>query len=336
VSRTRSYRGRVSASTAGGRALPPFRVALLGEGVGASLTPAMHEREGRLLGLDYRYDVVDVPGATSDADLARLLDDLRHRGYRGLNVTHPFKQRVIGHLDRLDDDAARLGAVNLVRFTAAGTTGHNTDWTGFRSSLRSALGGEPEAGLDSVLQVGAGGAGAATAYALLGLGTRTLGVHDVDDERARALVDRCAALFPGAAVRVASADDALWTSADGVVHATPVGMEHHPGLPFDPERLRGGAWVAEVVYRPVLTELVVRARASGRRVVDGSGMAAGQAVDSLRLLTGREPDAARVMAHLVELLAGEAAAPGGAARPGPPPGSRLLGGSPRFLGPATG
>jgi shikimate dehydrogenase len=289
----------------------PFRVALLGEGVGASLTPAMHEREGRLLGLDYRYDVVDVAGATTtDTDLARLLVDLRRQGYRGLNVTHPFKQRVIAQLDQLDDDAARLGAVNLVRFTEAGSTGHNTDWTGFRSSLRSALGEPLEGGLATVLQVGAGGAGAATAYALLDLGTRTLGVHDVDGERALALVERCAALFPAATVRVASADDALRASADGVVHATPVGMDHHPGLPFDPERLRAGAWLAEVVYRPVLTELVVRARASGRRVVDGSGMAAGQAVDSLRLLTGREPDAARVRAHLVELLAAEAAPSG--------------------------
>jgi len=307
----------VSASTAGGRPQPPFRVALLGEGVGASLTPAMHEREGRLLGLDYHYDVVDVAGATtSDADLAQLLDGLRRRGYRGLNVTHPFKQRVIAHLDRLDDDAARLGAVNLVRFTQDGATGHNTDWTGFRSSLRSALGGPPEGELASVLQVGAGGAGAATAYALLDLGVSTLGVHDVDGERARALADRCTALFPGAAVRAAGADDELWAEADGVVHATPVGMDHHPGLPFDPDRLRGGAWLAEVVYRPVLTELVVRARASGRRVVDGSGMAAGQAVDSLRLLTGLEPDAARVGAHLVELLAGEAAACGERRVPG--------------------
>ena len=292
----------------------PFRVALLGEGVGASLTPAMHEREGRLLGLDYHYDVVDVAGAaTSDADLGRLLRDLRREGHRGLNVTHPFKQRVIAHLDRLDDDAARLGAVNLVRFTEAGATGHNTDWTGFRSSLRSAPGGPLEGGLATVLQVGAGGAGAATAYALLDLGASTLGVHDVDGERARALVERCAALFPAATVRVASADDALWASADGVVHATPVGMDHHPGLPFDPDRLRADAWVAEVVYRPLLTELVVRTRASGRRALDGSGMAAGQAVDSLRLLTGGEPAAARVRAHLVELLARETA-PGDARR----------------------
>lgn len=276
-----------------------FRVGLLGEGIGASLTPSMHEREGRRLGLDYRYDTFDVPGeALGEEGLADLLRDLRQRGFVGLNVTHPFKQRVMAVLEGLSDEAERIGAVNLVHFSSAGAVGHNTDWTGFRSSLLQQVPGP----VGTVLQVGAGGAGAATAYALLSLGAPLIGIHDVDEQRSGALVARYAPMFPASEVRVATADDDLWTTADGVVHATPVGMAHHPGLPFDPERLRSDAWVAEVVYRPLNTELVTRARASGRRVVDGSLMAAGQAIDTMRILTGLEPDPLRVRDDLVELL----------------------------------
>ncbi len=126
-------RGSVSAS--------PFHVALLGEGVGAS-SPRDARARGGLLGLDYRYNVVDVAGATTtDADLAQLLDGLRREGYRGLNVTHPFKQRVIAHLDRLDDDARAWAPSTSCgsRRTAPPVT--TPTGPGFRSSLRSALSG---------------------------------------------------------------------------------------------------------------------------------------------------------------------------------------------------
>jgi shikimate dehydrogenase len=87
------------------------------------------------------------------------------------------------------------------------------------------------------------------------------------------------------------------------VHVTPVGMAEHPGVAFDVDRLGPHAWVAEVVYRPLETELVRRARARGLATLDGGGMAVGQAVESLRLITGLEPDVARMHAHFNQLVA---------------------------------
>ncbi|MEX1660022.1 hypothetical protein ABZ960_43985, partial [Streptomyces pseudovenezuelae] len=100
----------------------------------------------------------------------------------------------------------------------------------------------------------------------------------------------------------------LLAGADGLVHATPTGMAAHPGLPLPAGLLRPELWVAEVVYRPLETELLRTARALGCATLDGGGMAAFQAADAFRLFTGREPDAARMLADITE-LAGVVGAP---------------------------
>jgi shikimate dehydrogenase len=282
-----------------------FRVGLLGEGIGASLSPAMHMLEGRRLGLDYTYELFDIAADTFDpTGLAAFVRGLRAAGFDGLNVTHPYKQRVIPFVNRLSDDARSIGAVNLLVFDEEGIVGHNTDWTGFSTSFLSHLGEAPRA---SVLQLGAGGAGAATAYALLRLGVQRLVIHDLDLQRAQDLADRYGPMFLSQTVSASAGDlDDQLNRYDGVVHATPTGMVHHPGRPFDPNRLAPDAWIAEVVYRPLDTELVLAARASGRPVMDGGMMAAGQAIDSLRILTGLVPDADRVQSDLLDLLRAEA------------------------------
>jgi shikimate dehydrogenase len=284
-----------------------FRVALLGEGIGESLTPAMHMTEGEHLGLEYLYELFDISSETFDqAGLAAFIRGLQAAGFDGLNVTHPYKQRVIDLVDALSDEARAIGAVNLIVFGPDGAVGHNTDWTGFAASLIGQLDLDPE---ERVLQLGAGGAGAATVYALLRLGVRQVMVYDLDVARAQDLAARYAPLFGNQDVVGVGGDlGDQWASFTGVVHATPTGMDKHPGLPFDPDLLDPRAWIAEVVYRPLETELVRAARASGRTIVDGSQMAAGQAIDSLRILTGLEPDGDRVRAELVALLRQEAAA----------------------------
>ena len=280
-------------------------VGLLGDGIATSLTPPMHRREAAALGLDYEYRVLDIAEMPRPVDdlptiFRRVVDD----GFDALNVTHPFKQSIIPLLDELDPDAERLGAVNLVRFTADGAVGGNTDWSGFRAAVGQGLG---DVAGQRVLQVGAGGAGAATAYALLTLGVSRLDVVDQDERRARALAERYRASFPAQELEPAGPDalPGLLGAADGVVHATPTGMHHHPGIPFDVDLLQDGAWVSDVVYLPLETELVRRALAGGRRVLDGGRMAVGQAVDSLRRITGREPDPERMRAHFLELTLAE-------------------------------
>ncbi|MFF4823691.1 shikimate dehydrogenase [Streptomyces sp. NPDC001312] len=278
-----------------------YLVGLIGSGIGPSLSPALHEREADRQGLRLLYRLIDIDtlGVPPEAvgDLVRSARDL---GFDGLNITHPCKQLVLEHLDALAPQAEALGAVNTVVFEDGRATGHNTDVTGFASSFARGL---PDAPLERVVQLGAGGAGAAVAHATLTLGAERVTLVDALPERAAALAGSLNRHFGAGRVAAAAPDGLadLLARADGVVHATPTGMAAHPGLPFPAELLHPGLWVAEVVYRPLETELLRTARALGCATLDGGGMAAFQAADAFRLFTGREPDSARMVADIGQI-----------------------------------
>lgn len=282
--------------------LQTLKAGLIGAGIQASLTPAMHIQEGAAQGLAYDYELIDLNqrGLTADS-LAELLDQAEQHGLSGLNITHPCKQLVIPYLDTLSDEARALGAVNTVVLKNGRRHGHNTDWWGFAESFRRGL---PDADLSAAVQIGAGGAGVATAYAILSLGLKNLMVFDLDPERAAHLVQSLSALFPEAAITAPSDLVVAMGAASGLIHATPTGMAKYPGIPLSPDLLSPSHWVAEIVYFPLQTALLKAARARGCRVLNGGGMAVFQAVGAFRLFTGREPDAYRMMRHFDNLTSG--------------------------------
>lgn len=279
-----------------------YLVGLLGEGIQHSLTPPMHVAEATHLGIAYEYRILDLLQLGADGtSTPEIVRRVRDEGYAALNVTYPCKQLVIPVLDELSPEAARLDAVNLVLFRDGRTIGHNTDWTGFTSALVNGL---PDAPRASVVQVGIGGAGAATAYALLSLGVERLVLSDQDAQRAEVVAAKYRQWFPDRSISVDHGEglEAALATTDGVVNATPMGMARHPGVSIDVSALNPEAWVADIVYVPIETELIRLARAAGHRVLDGGRMAVGQAADSIRLITGLEPDADRMRAHFLELL----------------------------------
>jgi shikimate dehydrogenase len=273
---------------------------LIGTGISGSRSPAMHMAEAAAQGFacEYRRIDLDVLGVGVEA-LPDLLDRAQAAGYRGLNITYPAKQAVIPLLDALSEEAQALGAVNTVVFQNNRRIGHNTDASGFAAGFRLQL---PGVAMGEVVQLGAGGAGAAVAHAVLALGAGRLTVFDVDPPRAAALAASLNGHFgAGRAVQGLDLTASLGT-AQGLVHATPTGMAKLPGLPLPADLLRADLWVAEVVYVPIDTALVRAARALGAPVADGGGMAVYQAVDAFRHFTGREPDAARMRAGFLASL----------------------------------
>lgn len=168
-----------------------FLVGLIGSDLGPSLSPALHEEEADRLGVRYVYKRLDLVALNLGApDAGALLRQAQRLGYAGLNVTHPAKQAVADHLDDLSPDAAALGAVNTVVFGERGAVGHNTDWSGFGWGLDRGL---PDAATGHVVLLGAGGAGAAAAYALARGGTRRLTVVDPVATRAEEVAARARA-----------------------------------------------------------------------------------------------------------------------------------------------
>jgi shikimate dehydrogenase len=295
-----------------------YLVGLIGGQISTSLSPHLHEQEAAELGLRYFYQLIDIEElGLGAAEAGHLLTEARRMGFRGVNITHPCKQAVLDHLDDLSPAAAALGAVNTVIFANGKATGHNTDSAGFESAFTRCL---ADARMRHVVVLGAGGAGAAVAHALLRLGASRLTVVDTVPVRAEQLAAALRARFARDVVPAAAPDELTvpLADADGLVNATPVGMEPQAGMPLPEHLLRPEMWVADVVYRPLETTLLRRARTRGCRTLSGSGMLVYQAADAFRLFTGRAPDIERMIRHLTSLTATAARDPApGANQPEP-------------------
>ncbi len=267
-------------------------VGLIGADIQGSAGPELHMTEGQAQGLWYVYRLVDLTklGLTPDA-LPDLLKAAETMGFTGLGITHPCKQAVIPYLTELSDDARALGAVNTVVLRDGKRIGHNTDWSGYAEGFRRNMG---DVKRDRVVQLGAGGAGAAVAHAGLTLGFGELTLFDTDLNRAAAVADRLNSHFgPGRAV-VGTDLAAAVAAADGLVNCTPIGMDAHPGVPLPVEMLRADLWVSDVIYFPRETELLRHARELGARTDNGVGMNIYQAAAQFRLFSGSEPDVERM------------------------------------------
>jgi shikimate dehydrogenase len=278
-----------------------LRTGLIGAGILLSSSPAIHMDEAAALGLQCSYELFDLERlADGAAALPALLADCERRGFSGLNITYPCKQSVLPLLDELSPDAAALQSVNTVLFRDGRRIGHNTDWWGFAESFRRGL---PGADMRGVALVGAGGAGAAVGYAALTLGAGQLRIFDSDSARANGLAARLATLFPDRQVRATDSIEAALADITGLIHATPTGMQKLPGMPLPAALLHASMWIAEVVYVPLVTELLQASRQRGCRTLDGSGMAVMQAARAFELFSGMAPDTERMLRHFTSKLA---------------------------------
>ncbi|WP_318570448.1 shikimate dehydrogenase [Salinigranum marinum] len=246
---------------------------LVGNPVGHSLSPPMHEAAYEALGIDARY----VTFEPDEEAIERAIDGAAALGVSGLNVTIPFKRRVFDCVNP-DPLAARIGAVNTVDFSTTPPSGYNTDAAGVTRSFAHhdvALGGR-----DAVV-VGAGGAGRAVAFALADAGC-AVHVANRTVERAEELA---AAVGGATAGGLASLDRVA--EADVVVNATSVGMDEDAS-PVPAEHLHGDLAVLDAVYSPIDTRLLREARAAGATTIDGAWMLLFQGVEAFERWTDHD------------------------------------------------
>ncbi|HEX7885350.1 MAG TPA: shikimate dehydrogenase [Phenylobacterium sp.] len=269
-----------------------LRSGLVGRAIMESRSPWLHEQEARAQGVELSYKLFDFhEQGWRDEALPTLLSELRDQDYAGVNVTYPFKQAVIPLLDELAESAELVGAVNTIAMREGRLVGHNTDMRGFRDSF---LEGLPGVALSRVLQLGAGGAGAAVATALLSAGVETLQLVDLDPARAEALAATLARRFGANRVVTVAAGSLSTQAVDGIVNTTPMGMAAYPESPIRPDLIAPRHWVADIVYFPIETELLRLARAIGCRTVDGAGMVIAQAALAFEIITGLPADKERM------------------------------------------
>jgi shikimate dehydrogenase len=243
------------------------RVLLLGHGIAYSASPAMQSAAFRAAGLDWTYELADVPPEGLSAAVAGL----RGPDAVGANVTIPHKIAVMSLLDELEGDAVAVGAVNTIRRDGDRLVGSNTDVTGVRVAL-GAAGVEPAGA--HVVVLGVGGSARAAGVALRGA--------DVTFVARRPEVG---AGLPGRVLAWSDAWQPLVRRADVVLNATPLGRRGE--MPLRPANLPPRGAVIDLVYVEGGTPLVRRARQLGLRCVDGWSVLLAQGAASFQAWTSR-------------------------------------------------
>lgn len=271
------------------------RLGLIGDNIADSRSPRLHELAGRLLGRPTTYDRLVPPVLGLDFDA--VFDKARADGYRGLNVTYPYKERVTARVTVEEPLVARLGACNTVVFAADGPRGYNTDWSGFKAAYRHGLG---DTGPGAVCMIGAGGVGKAIAFALIDLGMTELRLVERDLPKAEALAAALRAAAPGLAVTATSDAATGARGAAGLVNCTPVGMVGYGGTPLAREHMTGAAWAFDAVYTPVDTEFLTDAAAEGLQILSGYELYFYQGLHAVSIFHGIDMDEATLRAALKE------------------------------------
>jgi len=256
----------------------PFTVAgttslygILGNPVGQSMSPLMHNTAFRLLGIDAAYLPFEVE------DLAGALTGMKALNIKGASVTHPFKEEIIQLIDDIDDTAKKIGAVNTLAFGKDGIRGSNTDWVGAVRCLETLL---PIEGHTFVV-IGAGGAARAVVFGIITNGGKAVVVNR-SPERGQDLAEE----FGAVAVPLS---EIKGIEGDCLVNTTPIGMyPRTDDVPVPKGVLRQFRAVADVVYNPLKTMLLREAAAAGCAIASGFEMFVYQGVEQFSTWTGKE------------------------------------------------
>jgi shikimate dehydrogenase len=240
------------------------KLGLIGDNIAASQSPRLHELAGTILGREVSYELL-IPRLLG-LDFDAVFDKAQSDGFRGLNITYPYKERVVGRVGIPEDRVRRLGAVNTVVFDSDGPRGFNTDYSGFKAAYRTAFGDMPSG---KVCMIGAGGVGKAVAFGLLDLGMRDLRIVERDLPKAEELAAALRRAQPDLRVGVTKDPAEGARGAQGLINCTPVGMVGYGGTPLERDLMTGAVWAFDAVYTPVDTQFLRDAGAEGLRIIWG-------------------------------------------------------------------
>jgi shikimate dehydrogenase len=267
-----------------------IRACVMGHPIAHSRSPMLHGHWLKSLGIRGTYEPADVP----QADFPDFLRGLKTRGFAGGNITVPHKEAAFRAVDRRDEAAAAIGAVNTVWYEDDQLVGGNTDAYGFLAHIDATLPGWDRATRHSVV-LGAGGAARAIVYALLARGMEVTVLN-----RTLARAQELTTHFARVSAHRWDELPRLLAGTDLLVNATSLGMSGNAPLDIDLALLRRDAIVYEIVYVPLETALLREARRRGYRTVEGLGMLLHQAVPGFARWFGVTPAVTPELRALIE------------------------------------
>ena len=252
---------------------------IFGDPIGHSLSPVIHNAAFQALNLPCHY----VPFHIPKERLKEAISAIVALGIGGINITIPHKEAIIPFLNELSDDARKIRAVNTVEVSGNRLIGHNTDGQGFLKSLAEA--NIAPAGLRVIL-LGAGGAARGVAVALLNASISELSIVARPTERLEMLYNDLCAIFPNAKIEKHPFDKNNFSDVPTLlINSTPLGMKEGDPLPYPSSRIYTNWVVADLVYNPFKTPLLLSAEKVGASIVPGIGMLLHQAVLAFEIFT---------------------------------------------------
>ncbi|MEH6391462.1 MAG: shikimate dehydrogenase [Sulfitobacter sp.] len=255
-----------------------IKLGLIGDNINRSKSPRLHKTAGQLTDLNVTYDrlIPNDMGMSFD----EVFEQARLGGFRGVNVTYPYKETVTSSVTVADPFVRAIGAVNTVVFDEDGPKGFNTDYTGFIQAYRSAKGNENPG---AVCLIGTGGVGKAVAFGLVSLNARLIRCVDLDANKADALARALQSLGSDTRVEVATDATVAVKGGDGIINCTPLGMAGIGGSPLPGAYMRDANWAFDAVYTPVETAFIQDARRAGLEVISGYELFFWQGVEAWKV-----------------------------------------------------
>lgn len=273
--------------------MPDLKLGLIGDNIAQSRAPDLHRLAGTQNDIAVQYDRL-VPLELGEA-FDPLFERCAERGYRGINVTYPYKERAAQKVHIEDPHVRAIGAVNTVLFEPGGAQGFNTDYTGFIAAYRAVRG---QAGPGAACLIGTGGVGRALAFGLITLGAEEIRLTDRDPGKAEALAAELRAVPAAPRVTVFADSSSAARGADGLLNGTPVGMAPYGGTPLPVGSMAGAKWAFDAVYTPIDTQFLSDAAAAGLTVISGYELFFYQGVHAWAHFSGLPLDEARLRQDL--------------------------------------
>lgn len=270
-----------------------LKLGLIGDNISRSRAPLLHRLAGDQSGIRVTYDLL-IPKEMGE-DFDTIFDHCADRGYRGINVTYPYKERAAKKVALSDPLVHAIGAVNTVLFEPDGPKGFNTDYSGFMAAYRAARGEAPPG---VACLIGTGGVGRALAFGLVALAAEEIRLVDRDVAKAEALAAELSAT--GNATKIAVQTDAHVAArgAAGLLNGTPVGMAGYGGTPLPAAAMAGADWAFDAVYTPVDTPFLTDAARAGLAIISGYELFFWQGVHAWAHFSGKPLDEVRLRAEL--------------------------------------
>ncbi|WP_343222806.1 shikimate dehydrogenase family protein [Mameliella sediminis] len=273
---------------------PDLKLGLIGDNIARSRAPSLHRLAGAQNGLAVQYDRLIPHEMGEPFDM--VFDRCAERGYRGINVTYPYKERAARKVAIGDPLVAAIGAVNTVLFEPDGPKGQNTDYSGFVAAYRAARRVAP--GICCL--IGTGGVGRALAFGLLALEAEDIRLVDRDAAKAEALAADLRAAGKPTRIRCFTEASTAADGAQGLLNGTPVGMVGYEGTPLPAGAMAGAEWAFDAVYTPVDTQFLTDAESAGLVIISGYELFFWQGVHAWAHFSGMPLDQAALRQSLAD------------------------------------